>query len=353
MLPIEVSKTDIETIKVEKKYHKCPTVRVRLQVLWMLHLGFQRSDTALAVACSENTVTNVVKMYNAQGLEGVMRPRMGVVQHALSEKFDELTEQLKDAAIHTLEQGQEWLAEHFDYKVSHESVRKLFRRLGIRRRKVNPFPGNAKKLDDWLASQDEWIEHLERLHDRAKNEEIDMAFCDAAHFVYGKFCSYLWSSEPVYKATGSGRHRLNVYGAYDPVSGRVLTNYGEGQINAEYIVNFMSWLRQEHYTDCKRALHLMMDNARYQHCQYVKQEAEKLNIVLEFQPSYSPNLNLIERVWKYIKGLIGRCRYGTKQEFFDEIIAILDCTHESQHQEKLKTLLTMKFQTFENSQIQG
>ncbi|NJC28151.1 transposase [Lewinella antarctica] len=232
-------------------------------------------------------------------------------------------------------------------------MRKLLHRLGLRRLKVNPFPGNPKKLKEWLVKQADWIKHLNKLHIRAEKNDIDMAFCDAAHFVYGKFCSYLWSDEPVYKATGSGRHRLNVYGAYDPITGRVLTNYGEGNIDAKYIVTFMQWLRNNHYKDHHRKLHLMMDNARYQHCQFVKQHAEKLNIKLEFQPSYSPNLNLIERVWKYIKGLVGKCHYRTKEEFFGAVSSILENMDQDQHQEKLITLLTMKFQTYKESQILG
>ena len=204
-------------------------------------------------------------------------------------------------------------------------MRKLLHRLGFRHLKVNPFPGNHKKLAEWLAQQKDWIRHLHTLHKKAKKRKIDIAFCDAAHFVYGKFCTCQWTDEPVYKSTGSGRHRLNVYGAYDPVSKRVLTNYGEGRIDAEYIVGFLKWLREHHYSNKKRKLHLMMDNARYQHCQYVKEEADKLNIKLEFQPSYSPNLNLIERFWKYVKSWVSKIYYDSKETFFQTIIDVWRC----------------------------
>jgi transposase len=121
----------------------------------------------------------------------------------------------------------------------------------------------------------------------------------------------------------------------------------------EYVVDFLKWLRENHYPDLNRPLHFVLDNARYQHCAYVRQEAAKLGIVLEFQPSYSPNLNLIERAWKYFKKLVGRCYYSTKEEFFAAIISILDKTDETQHQECFTTLLTMNFQTYKKSQILG
>lgn len=353
MLPLKLSQTDLNTVKVNKKSHTCPSIRTRLLVLWMVHHNFSHSHTALVADCHPNSVTNIIRMYTEDGLGRVMRVPTSTMSHPLSDRFDEIRQKAKQAAIHTLKQGQAWLAEKFDYHACQESVRKLFHRLGLRPLKVNPFPGNYKKLQAWLANQTKWIGHLEELHTKARKGSIDMAFCDAAHFVYGKFCSYQWSDEPLYKPTGSGRQRLNVYGAYDPVTGQVLTNYGEGTIDADYIVAFLEWLRQTHYPDQQRNLHLMMDNARYQHCRYVKEQADRLNIVLEFQPSYSPNLNLIERVWKYIKGLVGRCYYQTKEEFFTAVTDILEATDEPVHQDKFATLLTMKFQTYEESQILG
>lgn len=353
MLPLNLSETEIETIKVNKNSHTCPGVRTRLLILWMVHCGFRREDAALAADCHINSVTNAVKMFNEGGLERIMRVPSGTLEHALSSRLGEVKKQLKEACVSTLKEGQQWLVDKFNYEASTESVRKLFHRLGFRCLKVNPFPGNPKKLEEWLNQQADWIKHLEKLHKQAAQGKLDMSFCDAAHFVYGKFCSFIWTDEPKFKSTGNGRHRLNVYGSYDPVTGRVLTSYGEGTIDAEYLVNYMEWLRDSHYPCRKRKLHMIMDNARYQHCQYVKQAAKKLNIQIEFQPSYSPNLNLIERFWKYLKGLVGKCHYRSKDEFFKAVTDVLERTDDQVHQEKLVTLMTMKFQTYEKSQILG
>ena len=76
--------------------------------------------------------------------------------------------------------------------------------------------------------------------------------------------------------------------------------YNEGYVDAAFLIDYLNWLREKHYTDRERPLHMVIDNARYQHCALVKQSAEGLNIVLEFLPPYSPNLNLIERLWKSI-----------------------------------------------------
>ncbi|MGK0391133.1 MAG: transposase, partial [Maribacter sp.] len=94
-------------------------------------------------------------------------------------------------------------------------------------------------------------------------------------------------------------------------------------------------------------------NARYQHCKLVKETAEKLNIVLEFLPGYSPNLNLIERLWKYMKKILGKERPDGKKSFFKAVLSLLETLDNEEYQNKLWTLLNPIFQRFEKSQILG
>ena len=93
---------------------------------------------------------------------------------------------------------------------------------------------------------------------------------------------------------------------------------------------------------------LIMDNARYQRCKYVLDIATRLNIEILFLPPYSPNLNLIERLWKFVKK---ECLYSTYYENFQLFKqAITTCLSETtgRHQSALNTLLTLSFQTFQN-----
>jgi len=125
--------------------------------------------------------------------------------------------------------------------------------------------------------------------------------------------------------------------------------YNEGYVDVNFIAEYLVWLRQECYLDRQTPLHLVLDNARYQHCQMVKCTAAELNIVLEFLPGYSPNLNLIERLCRYIKGIIGQRYYETKEEFQKAIIHLLESLGNSKHQANLKKLLTRNFQQFAKS----
>ena len=93
---------------------------------------------------------------------------------------------------------------------------------------------------------------------------------------------------------------------------------------------------------------LVLDNACYQYCRFIKNLAADLHIELLFLPPYSPNLNLIERLWKFVKK---QCLYSQYYEMFADFKqAIEDCLAEvsDRFKEQLTTLLTLNFQTFEN-----
>lgn len=355
MLPFELSPADLDTVKIERKNHTSARVRNRLWIMWLLYQGFKRGLVAELMSCSPDMVTDTIRTYRDDGLSGLLQAQRGQskARHTLRKKFKKVKRSLLKTGIHTVRQAQAHLSQKFDYQASWESVRRLLHRLGFKHRKINPFPGNPRRFNVWRKAQKKWIKQLRRLHRKAKKGRLDLVFADAAHFVHGKCGAYLWSDGPRYKATGSGRYRLNVYGVYDPISNRLLSQYSEENVNADYVIGFLKWLRKEHYPDQERPLHFVLDNARYQHCEAVRSTAAQLNIVLEFQPSYSPNLNLIERAWKYFKSLVGRAYCSTKQEFYQLITDILHATDEQEHQRQFKTLLTMKFQTYKKSEILG
>lgn len=100
-------------------------------------------------------------------------------------------------------------------------------------------------------------------------------------------------------------------------------------------------------------LPLVLDNARYQRCKLVQHLAQSLGIELLFLPPYSPNLNLIERFWKFVKKKCRYAKYYPDHHAFQR--AILDCIAQAptQDREALASLLTLKFQTFEAGAVIG
>jgi transposase len=101
----------------------------------------------------------------------------------------------------------------------------------------------------------------------------------------------------------------------------------------------------------EQVLTVILDNARYQRCAKVQECAQVLGIELLFLPAYSPNLNLIERLWGFVKDTCLYSQYYTS--FADFKQAITTCLNETngKHAKQLQTLLTLKFQTFKNVKL--
>lgn len=186
---------------------------------------------------------------------------------------------------------------------------------------------------------------LEPLVEQAQQHQIHLFFVDAAHFVMLPFLGYLYSLTVRYVKSASGRKRFNVLGALNAISHELITISNHSYINALSVCELLEKLHQL-YRDLP--IVLVMDNARYQKCQLVLEKAQHLNIQIIFLPPYSPNLNLIERLWKFVKKEVLYNEYY--QEYNKFCTAISDCLDQTHtiHKAALETLLTLKFQTFEN-----
>ncbi len=162
------------------------------------------------------------------------------------------------------------------------------KRLGMKFRKMAVIPSKAdpKKQAEFLNDQ------LEPLLEEEQGLR-KVFFADAAHFVMGAFLSMLWCFERLFLKSSSGRKRYNVLGAFSVKDTDLVAVTNEAYINSDTIVELLIKLKQE-YADIP--LTLIMDNARYQRCNKVTEQAEALGISIVFLPPYSPNLNLIERL---------------------------------------------------------
>lgn len=175
-----------------------------------------------------------------------------------------------------------------------------------------------------------------------------MFFVDAAHFVLAPFLGCLWSLTRLFLKAPCGRQRFNVLGALNAITHELITITNDSYINAQSVCDLLWKIAR---LNLKTPITLVLDNARYQHCHLVENLALHLHIQLVFLPSYSPNLNLIERLWKFVKK---QCLYSKYYaEFTGFKNAIVECLQQtsSTYKKDLDSLLTLKFQTFQESQF--
>jgi transposase InsO family protein len=208
-------------------------------------------------------------------------------------------------------------------------------------------PGAPKKnLPDHVADQKTFLEtQLKPRLDRAVAGRGHVLFVDAAHFVYGTDLCNLWSILRVFVRAASGRQRFNVLGAWDAVTRTLTTVTNTTVVNTDTMCDL---LRAVAARGLVGPVTLVLDNARYQRNDVVKGLAKELGIELLFLPAYSPNLNLIERLWRFTKR---KAIYGKYHPSFADFRAavqgVLDGV-ETKHADGLASLMTLNFQEFEN-----
>jgi DDE superfamily endonuclease len=181
--------------------------------------------------------------------------------------------------------------------------------------------------------------------DAALAGEGHVFFVDAAHFVFGTFLCCLWSFARIFVRAASGRQRFNVLGAWDAGARRLIAVTNTAVVNT---ATRGQLLREIAAAGLSGPITIVLDNARYQRNAVVQALAKELGIALLYLPSYSPNLNLIERLWKFTRR---RALYGRYHPTFagfraaiEEVLDGLPTTHA----EQLRALMTLKFQLFQD-----
>ena len=158
---------------------------------------------------------------------------------------------------------------------------------------------------------------LQPLMSKALKKKLTLLFLDGSHFVMGcDFLGNIYGKTRRYVKTFSGRKRYNVLGALNFATKKVTTVVNDTYITAAEVCEMLRKIDLEYV---EKPVHIIIDNARYQKCRIVIDLAEELGIALHFMPPYSPNLNLIERLWKHVKSKL-RSRYYAQFDDFKKTI---------------------------------
>lgn len=166
-------------------------------------------------------------------------------------------------------------------------------------------------IGEWSGCRD----NSQSVHLSLYQRHCRLCECGLCRTAYPQYTIGLWMIKRGFRkeiAANSGRSRLNLTGALDLISRKILTQEDK-TLNAESTIAFLNKI-EENYPK-KSKIHLFCDNARYYRNKSVTAFLEKSKISMHFLPPYSPNLNPIERVWKWMKE---RVLYNTYYEFFDE-----------------------------------
>ncbi len=151
--------------------------------------------------------------------------------------------------------------------------------------------------------QEEFIDWYGKELLKSKEGKTHLLFYDPVHQLHNTINGKCWQAKggqnTIVLPSNTGRKRITILGAISPVNHKFTSITLEGMVDKEVTIEVLKNIR-ETYNDEKEII-IIMDNAKYNRAYVVQDIAKKLNITIKFLPPYSPNLNLIERVWKFLK----------------------------------------------------
>ena len=202
-------------------------------------------------------------------------------------------------------------------------------------KKTKIIPGKAD-----AAKQEAFVEAYEQLK-AEKGPEDPIYFSDGVHPTHNTESHYAWirKGEEKEVKSNTGRQRLNINGAINIETKQPVVRFDQ-TLNAQSTIKLLKKIERKHSN--AEAIHFIVDNARYYKCTLVKEylEASKINMI--FLPPYSPNLNLIERYWKYFRKKVTKGHY---HETFDEFKIACERFFKNwkKYKRDLESLLTENF----------
>ena len=344
-----ISEADIQRAKYLKKYSASSLTRQRMHVIYLRGIGMKPGTCSRAAAVHPNSVTRWVKVYMKSGLEQLQQHAAYNPQSELVAYTDKIKEEFEHYAPQSIKEACQRIYQLTGLKRGPTQVRHFIKQvLKYRYRKYRPLPGGKKSIDDLAQIQAEFIQNtLQPLLDKALRGAAEVFFMDAAHPVLGFHTGQVWSENPLYLRTSSGRYRMNILGAMQAVSKELFSITTPDYIKATTVVEMIKFLREE--LPGKR-IHIVLDNARYQRCGLVQKAAKQYRIHLVFLPPYSPNLNLIERFWKLLKKqVLAGVHYPNKKTFIQAVHQFIDQVNEGHFDDQIRSIIKLNFQTLKSA----
>lgn len=341
MLTQPISPTDVALANYERFASSQLTIQKRMHWLYLASLNCRSNQIARLLDVHRNTIRNYERLYQQAGLPALQQVQYRGPVSALDSHRQPLTDLLQQHPCHSSRQAADLIVRHTQIKRSPGRIRACLHRFGFKPRRCGHQPAKA----DPIVQQHFLTQTLQPLLKRCKKGECHVFFMDGVHFLLAAVTTLIWCLQRLILPSPSGRFRLNVLGAIHAHTHQFTALYNRSFINAQVVTEL---LRQLAADWCDKPLFVVLDNARYQHCQHVRDVASQLGITLVFLPTYSPNLNLIERLWKLVKqDVIAGQYYSSAPNFEQAILNCLNQLNKKEYRQRLKTLLAHNFQTFQ------
>ena len=343
MIQVEFSPTDIEQLRFERYHYPHPQVQKKMEVLYLKSQRLSHKQIRSLCDISKTTLTVYLRQYQADGVEGLKHLNYKGQPSLLNPHAETLKAHFEQHPPRTVAEAQTEIERLTGIKRSPTQIRAFLKRIGLACRKVGFVPGKSADPDKIKEQETFRVEQLEPRLAEAEAGKRTVFFLDAVHFVYRAYLGFIWCFERIFIPSPSGRKRFNVLGAINAITKEVITVTNQTYINSESICLMLLKLA---VLDLQTPITLVLDNARYQKCQLVQHLADILDNELLYLPSYSPHLNLVERLWRFVRN---ECLYSKYYRNFADFKSTIEACLEktgTDHKQRLESLLSLNFQSF-------
>ncbi len=293
-------------LKAQHKRERDKRIADRIKTVLLCDKGWSIPAIAEALFLSDDAVREHLFEYRESKK---LKPESGGSVEKLSvEQSVQLEEHLRSHTYLYVKDITAYVQTTWSVAYTVPGMRNWLQRHGFSYKKPAIVPGKANEQQ-----QREWLAEYEKLKQALPKDET-IGFIDGVHPTHNVQPAYGWIKKGVRKEipANTGRSRLNLSGIVDVIDHKVLIQEDK-MLNAITTISFLRKIEEAYPTKTK--IHIFCDNAGYYRNKSVTKYLEGSKIQLHFLPPYSPNLNPIERLWKWMKE---RVLYNTYYPEFED-----------------------------------
>lgn len=305
----------------------------RIRVILLIDEGKKYQDIAKFLFLDETTISNWKRRYEEGGIEKLVNDHyMGRIC-LLDDKQLKILELELDSKIYPTTQSViDFVKKDFGIAYTIGGMTSMMHRLGFSYKKPKGVPAKA--------DADKQHKFLRRY--RGIKPHGCVYFADSTHPMLNPVLASGWikKGRDFEVKTNSGRQRININGAVDIRNMDVISRTCK-TVNQAAMRDLIRAIRRKNSEE--KHLYLVLDNAPYNRAKSVKNLAKKLKIKIFYLPPYSPNLNPIERLWKFMKKkIMANQHYENLAEYKSAVVRFFRSI--KKYRDELETLLTDNFQ---------
>jgi transposase len=326
-----------------KKLHrqqKDPKAADRIKAILLLDAGYSRKEVAEILLRDEGTITDWQNSFlQSETLSDWLKDQnLGYQGRLSNEQLRELEAFVESHLIYDARQVRSWIQERYGIDYAVTGIHALLHRLGFEYKETTPFPSKMDPIDQ-LDFNEFYKDLLENLAPDAV-----IGFLDAVHPQHNTRPTKAWikKGKKEFIPSNTGRKRLNINGFYNPLEQEGVFRE-EQTINAQATVELLKDIEKCYET--ASTICIICDNAPYYYNEAVLTYLQESRIELVFLPTYSPNLNLIERLWKFLRAKVINTKYYEKfADFKEAVMGFLE--NIADYKEELKRFIGLKLHLF-------